>query len=397
MIRNGAVAPGQLTAYATPRQLPAYVPTTVANRYNPERNAYNWKASNTRRLRASFGKAARGVDQCHLHIGDSISAGAIGGSSFDRLHAWPLVYRDTLHTLGVTRNGTGLVRTNEGLNAGLTNAWTFAGTWSHALVVYSYSSVTNSTATWTSDLAGTAVCVVVYRGAGNSDFSIAVDGASSGAGFASYTGGSSGWTRHVLTGLANTTHTVVVKQTGAGTMSVLAAEVYTPNSGLAVHNVAESGSSAGVSTSGAAYSWSDTSNSVLYPLPAYGTAAIYQTPPKVAHIELGANDLLQGKTVAATTAAIQTIVTTLGTNFGGVDPILYAVSQPSGIAQATWESYVAALYQLADTLDCPLVDMHDRFGGYTAANANGLMGDATHMVAAGYADWGRNAALLAAA
>ena len=54
--------------------------------------------------------------------------------------------------------------------------------------------------------------------------------------------------------------------------------------------------------------------------------------------------------------------------------------------------YAAALYPLADTLDCPLVNVYQRSGGYTTANTNGLMTSAYYPSTAGHTDW----ALLAA-
>jgi lysophospholipase L1-like esterase len=107
--------------------------------------------------------------------------------------------------------------------------------------------------------------------------------------------------------------------------------------------------------------------------------------PDVLHLALGVNDFLIG---SRTSAQIVTDLTTIRNIYPNADVILYGQYQPSAVAQATWAAHIQALYQLAVTLDCPLVDLYQRSGGYTAANTNGMMGDTTHPNAAAQADWG---------
>jgi len=62
----------------------------------------------------------------------------------------------------------------------------------------------------------------------------------------------------------------------------------------------------------------------------------------------------------------------------------------STVSQANWEAFVALMYGLADTLNCPLVDIYRRWGTNAAAITNGLVGaDNNHPNAVAQADLGQ--------
>lgn len=120
------------------------------------------------------------------------------------------------------------------------------------------------------------------------------------------------------------------------------------------------------------------------------TADIGQVPDCL-HIELGGNDLSNAISAANIVAAITTIRGFLP----NTDVVLHAIPQPANslIANATYDAYVSALYDLADTLDVPLIDLRARYGLNSDMVTNQLMGDsATHARPALYADWGTNVA-----
>jgi lysophospholipase L1-like esterase len=299
---------------------------------------------------------------------------------------------DYMSIRGITRNGTGLVRTQDGI---YTDArMTYVGAWTlNSSDAYIFSN--GATWTFTMDASGagcTSVAVVYDDGPTTGSFTVSVNGASSGAGFATVAGGgTTGWKRVVLSGLTGLVNgsTVKVTTTSASIVILAAFEAYGA-AGFSTHNLAQSGSTA--SGSGAA-SWSDTSNG-NYNLSVWPTTAIYAQAPCVVDIALGTNDVNGG----ASAATLTTALTTIRNAFPNADAILHFQPQPGEVALATWQSYAPAMYQLADTLDVPLLDLHDRMGGYTIETANNLTGDAVaHLKSEAYADWGLAASSLRAA
>jgi len=87
----------------------------------------------------------------------------------------------------------------------------------------------------------------------------------------------------------------------------------------------------------------------------------------VVHAAFGLGDVYAGRTVAQFKADLITI----RARFPSADFILYSDMEHE---QHSTAAHVAAMYDVADTLDCPLVDMRQRSGGsYTAANAAGMV------------------------
>jgi hypothetical protein len=99
---------------------------------------------------------------------------------------------------------------------------------------------------------------------------------------------------------------------------------------------------------------------------------------------LGANDINNGTTPAATITAIQGIRNL----FPNSDCILYLEPELSGMPAGQWATFATSLYTLADTLDAPLVNLSKRWGTPTQYAANGLQGgDGFHPNATAQADW----------
>jgi hypothetical protein len=111
--------------------------------------------------------------------------------------------------------------------------------------------------------------------------------------------------------------------------------------------------------------------------------------PDVLYVALGINDISAGNSASQITNALARI----RGQYPNSDFVLIIEHDASGF---DWGPYVSGMYNMADVLDCPLVDMYDRTGGYAVANVNGIMGDVNHVNQSGHCDWGRNLAMLAA-
>jgi lysophospholipase L1-like esterase len=369
--------------------LPSYAGSVAVNAYDPSRNVYNWKASNTRRHRAGLARAASGGLAAQVFFGDSLTTGCVGGSTMDRLHAWPRIYANTLAEIGFPSASSGFVRIMDGTVRD--DRWTVSGSW-YAGYCSAMTTVAGSSATLTVPNAGTSVAVV-FTGGSSTTLAISVDGATSGVGYLVVpTGGPSGVLRRVVvSGLADRAHTVKVTSLSSSALTLIGAEILR-SSGLICHNVAQGGSTA--ASTGQA-SWSD-SNGTLGTrlLPMFRpSSAVYGQVPTTVHCSLGGNDINKGLTVDQIAAAITTIRAACPES----DFFLYLEPQPARTPLSAWGPLGTRLYALADQLDVPLFDIHDRLGGYDSEAANGLTCDTVaHLNAAGYADWGRSTALTAA-
>lgn len=122
------------------------------------------------------------------------------------------------------------------------------------------------------------------------------------------------------------------------------------------------------------------------------TVDIGQVPDCV-FIELGGNDLSNSVSSANIIAAITAIRNMLP----NTDVVLMVIPQPDNslIANATYDAWVSDMYDLADTLDCPLVDLRARYGTHADLTNNRLLGDsAAHTQTAVFADVGASVAAM---
>jgi hypothetical protein len=325
-------------------------------------DVYNWGADNTRRLQRSLAKASAGTGYSdHLILGEGQSYQKTGHNN-----RWPNLLRANLAAKGVPVGGTGWVRTSDGFSD-LDSRVTTTGAWTFRQAYYETTS-SGATMTFTADVAGTAIAVAYFNT--SAGFTVAVDGGSPVT--VTPAGGATVGT-YAVTGLADTTHTVVVTTTTSSPVFIIAFQCYRA-SGLRIHN---GGIFGGESTAFTGTTFASIGQTVASLIPA----------PDVVHIALGFQDLYSGgKTVAQITANL----TTIRNKWPDADAVLYASYEYSGAT--SWDDYAAALYPLADTLDCPLVNVYQRSGGYTTANTNGLMTIAFYPSTAGHTDW----ALLAA-
>lgn len=319
----------------------------------------------TRKIASSMAKALAGTGVSeHLIIGDSMSS-FYNGAAFDFSNSWHRKLKAKLMANGYPNGGTGMVATNEA-NGGRDPRWAFSGTTDFTSNVYVILGTAVSTATFTSDIPGTAVDVV-YSNAGGS-FSVKIDGATAVPVVAT---GALTIGTYTVTGLANTTHTVVITAT-SGTAIIAAAQVRN-TSGIRFSSLGKFGLSAAGFLGDGGY---------------VKSIAVGALPsPDVVHIAIGANDMIGGALVATVVTSVQGIRNL----WPNADVILYIepITENIEISDATYQFFANGLRTLAATLGCPLVDWNLRYGGATVIQAMGFVGpDNRHPNAIGQADMG---------
>lgn len=331
-------------------------------RFDPATGAYNLTVANTRKLRAALGKARAGAQPVIACIGDSEMAGAPFPDSIpQRL------------TLGLAAKGIPVSGAYSSASFGPDDPrWVFSGFTGRSVGYRSWTAA-GQAATFTSATAGTRMRLM-YSDAGGA-FTVAIDG---GAAVTITPTGGSAIEVYTVNGLPSTTHTVVI--TAVGTAGAIFGISVDSASGLKIENLGQSG------TQGLEWqptgAWNNPYNIANYVLEGATPAATFCI--------LGVNDLTA--TPRVTTAVYKDRITALrnSARFAGSDFIMMSTIQPyqASTTLALWEEYVSAMYDLADSLDIPLIDTHSTiFGSAAIAAINGLSsGDGTpHPSPAGYA------------
>lgn len=350
-----------------------------AGSFDPLTSSYNNSASKLRRTRAALGRAAAPAasgaqgNARILILGDSrsdncdYSGAGSGGAYNNTLTMWPVLLRNNLCSLsGAPKGGSGFIKAS---GVGVQDPrLTIYGTWTDTPSgYYAYSATLNDviqfdTTVSVSGETGTTVAVV-YNDYQTSTWSISVDGATSGAGFAAMTNTNTGQPKvKVLTGLSNTAHTIAIKPTAANYVFLHGVSVLNP--GLTIDNFAIDGGTSAMFTS------SGTINPIIQ---AYYTGLGYQ-PDLVIHMN-GINDINTGGLTAAQVAANYTAIKNL---WPSSDYLALGEYTSNVQSEATWQGLLAALYGAADSAGFPLIDLYDRYGTYATANSLHMMGDGTH-------------------
>lgn len=379
---------------------PSYILTSHKGVYRPEDSFYNVKASNTRRIRKGLGGAGRadngnaaGVYN-ELWIGDSIVSGCTGlgagpgpSDRFDRINTVAQFHqRAIMQQTGIPNGGTGLMRVHDGTR------WDARFTVSSG--VLSANGAANGcfylpqagTVSYTTIAPADIVRVSYYDNfTGTGGFSISVNGASSGTGFLNPVGtGTSKWKTAVLThptknGWFTGSTVTTTGITNSGGMVLAMIEVATSDGGFVMHNHGASGS--------AAADWANIAGGGGFNL----LRVSYESPKMISydydavHLAFGLYDA-QNSTISAFPGNMQVI----HDYFPNSDIVLHAMPVPGfyNATPQTWLDFVTACFTLADTWDCPLVDVQNLFGGYSAMNSLGLTGDSTaHYVETAYKMW----------
>lgn len=357
--------------------LPTYANSRVGP-FDPMRNVYNWKSSNTRKLRAALGRARAGAGNFNVMFhGDSHTEGKVDGSTFNRAKCFSLAFRDTLSALGTPVSGDGMVMAGNGANSTpIDPRIGTTGTWVHT-AGYAHSSTNGATLTIT--FTNPCTSIDIWSSGNSGAFEVRLDGVLQ---TTVNPNGQNAWVKTTITGSSGV-HAVQITKTNTTLTAIRCMNAYS-STGLLVHNVGIAGWSA--------------NNFITFTAWNQGAGSIEQVLPKanldLAVFNIGVNDfVLQGRTAAQAAADFATLVARWQP---GPDVILTVEPHTSSIIQSDWETFASLVYDLADTLDVPLLDIYGRIGTYTQGNANGLYGDTAHLTTQGHADWGRCLALTVA-
>lgn len=347
-------------------QVPSYAGART-NPFDAVWSTYNLQTSSVTGIRSAITNAATARVRINLRGHSEVAGvGATPGSN-DMVKQ----LRGLLATSGKPIGGTGMVYLSNNTTPDARYSSIGAG-WAAASFPSPFRDATGATGaayTFVSDVAGTVVDVAYY---GNSaSFTVKIDAAAP----QTVTPNGTASTQVVsFTGLANTTHTVIVTASTASSTYNVAVGVR-GTTGIEVTNSGYS--------SAQVQHWLSTYNSSFF-ANLWNTAA-GAAPPDIVGVQLDASDALNGVTAATFKTDMQTLLTALGT--AGAARFLIASTPPGTLDFATvWTPYLSALYDLADQFNIPLVDNTHRFGGsYAAASASGYMGDTVHPNSAGYA------------
>lgn len=365
----GAAVADTIGAQAAAAAVPSYAPGVRPNRHDPIRGVYNWKPQNTRRLMASLAWAQVGGFSNLLMLGDSRTDNFMGSvDGYDRRKMWPYQLRDRLHAalpdLGGATDGfikCGYVGAMDG-RVTTTGTWTTNGDTLNT-------SANGATCTIVTEKPCTNIDVYTIGTAGT--WSVTVDGGEP------QTMTTSTFTKLSFTGLTEAVHTVVVTNTTAAGTSValFGATAWNATGGLVIHNTAVFGATLQHDTNG----WGKAATPVNWTrawytlklmtatnLPGYGVAGgpTNGTIPDCVFIECGVNDLTNGDAISA----LVTALTNIRNLYANSDFVMFLGPDPANAtAHAVWPDWGAALFDLADTLDCPLVDLYARAGDNTVS------------------------------
>jgi lysophospholipase L1-like esterase len=369
-----AADPAFTGTYAQLR-LPSYAGARTGP-WDPSRSIYNLTPANALKLRSAVAKCGSQRVKIAL-IGHSELAGSqSGGIGKYDVGVW---LRKALAARGYPV-GTGVVYAynNTGLGpdtrySSVSANWTPMGLGAGSGAFYQCSTA-SSALTFTSDVAGTVVDVVTF---GNSAaFTVNIDA----AGAAAITpSGSSALQIVSYTGLANTTHAVVITSVGSTQNYLVGINVRSATGGIEINN-------SGIGSTLAA-DWLPTKNASAF-YNAYNTAIVGLTPTLVV-VQLDANEALTGVSAATYKTNMTTLLTALQT---ASIPFLLVASPSmvpggngfSAVTSTAWNGILSAEYDVADTFGVPLVDLTDRYISQATASAAGIMGDQVHPNGAGY-------------
>nr|WP_179282831.1 SGNH/GDSL hydrolase family protein [Rhodococcus sp. 15-1154-1] len=369
-----AVTLGMAKADAARKYNLSGLPTAVGARsktFDKARSLYNVKGTNTFAIRAALANALTGAGLATLTFqGDSKTAGfgTNAGVSINGAASMPGRIRSLLASRGYPIAGTGPVFCNQNPGGGTGDSrWAFSAGWTVSGLNANFASANTAgrTATFTSDLPGTVV--EIYSLSNSAPFQYTIDG---GAPVTVTPSGTNSLHVTTLTGLSDTIHTIVITTTGTATVYVLAVNVRR-TVGLQILNNAICGSTT--------INWA-------------GGTQFYQSkrvaelmPTDGVFISLGTNDGRSAVPIATYKTNLGTLIAghqALGRQVGLIVPSPVSTAQ---ISASDWNARIAAMYDVADTYDLPLVDLTDVYGTYDAANAKGLFFDNLHEKEAGYA------------
>ncbi|MEX8031668.1 SGNH/GDSL hydrolase family protein [Microbacterium sp. 20-116] len=330
--------------------------------YDPALQAYNLRPDNLRKMRAALANARAGANLLRKIVlcGDSTAKGV--GSTNTLTKSVHGLLRADLVRAGYTMTGTGLVWAFSG-TGGEDPRWTYETGWGPFSEPIMQCNSVNKKATFVSDQPGTVVSIVSLNNNAAATWSYSIDG---GAEVTVTPSGAQTVQITNVTGLANTTHTVVIKSLTANATFLCGIEVR-GTAGLSLSRLGIGGATAAT--------WNTTT---------------WYSPRKI--LEAYAPDafILQLETNDARTG-VATPVATYGTR---MDEIVAWMLGRGDVALMTGymvenvdlTPYTEKLYAIADARNVSLFDLTERWGSFATANSLNLQPDALHPGDTGYAD-----------
>lgn len=347
-------------------------PTTAvtSKRYNPETGVYNRQASSLRRIRAMLGKVNAGTGYARISLNsDSTGVAAYGGDGGKNS---PIAkVRTMLAAAGYPSGGTGLVPCFNNYAAAEPRITLYSG----VVSLHPFSNmVTNSTTANgpqfdTTSTGETGTIIDVFYDDASAPFDVNID---SGAKVRVTPGGTASIKVYTVTGLADTTHQAIAWRV-SGVMNILGFQLRKAT-GVQVYNASISGAK---TDSAASTDYRHVGRSALDRTTGWGS--------DLGLVMLETNDAGNAVPVATYKANLQAVIT-LGKN-NGTDMVLVTGFPLNGTDVTP---YTAALYELADSNDVPLIDLQTLWGSWATANGYGLFTDNAHPNASGYAVGGRD-------
>lgn len=344
---------------------------STAGAYDPSKYLYNANAGNMRAFREVMGIVLAGGLSRIRFIGDSKIAGYEGSTTIAASKSTPAVLGNLLAARGIPSAGSGFVLASSGASStdarwsNLTG-WTFPNAGANPGATQLTALAANTMLTYTSTETGTEVDI--YTLDITAPFQYRIDGGS----WTTFTGGGTNvWRIITVSGLANTTHVIDIESTTATATYVSGVSVH-GSAGLLIDNWGVCGSRS--------TDWS--SNVAWYYML---NQLAYLSAPHCNFISLGTNDAAGAVTIPTFTTAMSAVITQEQTAGRPCAIIVPTSSQVSTITAATWSTYVAAMYDLADSFNLPLIDLTDQSVTWELANAAGLRTNSEHENNAGYA------------
>ena len=369
------------------RGLPSYAPTDLLYPFDSARSVYNFRGSNTQRTRRALTRAKNGEKMNILNISDSTMVG-FDGTNLIEADAVPDNFARILaNTIDVPLAGSGIVPISASAALQYTN-FGFTGT----VDVSTYPGIARmsagATVTYTSQQSGTYVNV--YYTDTSTNFSYTVDGGAtqnvtpsgSGTGVSKHTG---------PTGLANTTHTIVI--TAATNYVYLLGVELGAASGIAMHNLALGGSRAGGTSPNSVNGWVNTASAPLNANSARkGMFTASGITPDLVILCLGVNDITNSRTWEATMADLTTIVGW----YPSSDWLFVNTWNLRGLTpEPEWAEYITERYHFAEDVNIPFLDWEAMYGNDDATFNAGLAGpDGWHPDPGTQREMSRNMAAL---
>lgn len=345
-----------------------------AGRFDTGRSIYNAQASNTRRLRGALSAARAGTGLCRItFVGDSLTAG-YGG---DPPTPTPAVVRGTSDAVTFLRSELTRQSYTTGELVQMYSNTTeprvskTGGPWGQDSAL-TFPWLGNDSVAGTLTLSGTGtVCEIVTTSGGDS-FTYSIDGGTA----QTFTPNPATPINVVtVTGLTAASHTLTITA-AAGKWAYVYAAGFRSATGVVLHN-------AGLTSSTTTH-WLDTSSGGYGPAQTVFAASNLNADAVL--IELGANNIITSGTVANFRTDLGTLVDQARAQAPSnpATVVLVTSNYMSG-RDATWPPYLSAIYDVADSKGCAVVDFADRLGLFSQYSTSQGSGDGVHLNPAGTA------------